>query len=115
MIVRALLRRSSHESRYRALFPFQQEAYRECPPPQPDSRIELWVERLNRAVEANSAGLTDVEAKVIAHRFPLRGGRCLTFRKIGNVVGLSKERVRQLQNEALAKLRRILEIDPFLQ
>ena len=115
VIARALMRRSKHERRYRGLFPVQQDAYRERPPPPPDSRIGLWAERLNQAVKANSAELTNIELKILAHRFPLRGGPCLKFRKIGSAVGLSKERVRQIQNVALKKLRTILEVDPMLQ
>jgi RNA polymerase sigma factor (sigma-70 family) len=115
VIVRALMRRSKHESRYRGLFPVQHDTGLEHPSQPPDLRVGLWAERLNRAVEANSAELTDIETRVLAHRFPLRGGRCLTFQKIGHAVGLSKERVRQIQNVALKKLRTILEVDPILQ
>lgn len=115
VIVRALIRRARHERRYRGLFPVQQDAYLECPSQPPDLRVGLWAERLNRAIEANSAELTDIEATVIAHRFPGRGGRCMTFQKIGRAVGLSKERVRQIQNVALKKLKVILLVDPILQ
>lgn len=115
VIVRALTRRAKHEQRYRGLFPSQQEALREGQPSLAESRIDLWTERLSRAVEVNSADLTDIEARVLADRFPLQGGRCATFLKISHSVGLSKERVRQIQNVALKKLRTTLEVDPVLQ
>lgn len=115
VIARALMRRSRHERRYRGLFPVQQGVYPECPSQPFDSRIGLWVERLNQAVQANSAGLTDLEARIIAHRFPRRAGPVVTLRQTGNAVGLSKERVRQIQYVALNKLRTILEVDPILQ
>ena len=52
---------------------------------------------------------------IIAKRFLRSAGESLTFQEIGNDVGLSKERVRQLQNIALGKLRATLEADPVLR
>jgi len=115
VIARALMRHARREGRYRGLFPVQRDAYMEYTSQPPDFRVGLWAERLNRAVQTNSAELTDIEARVLAHRFPLGGGCCLTFQTIGHSVGLSKERIRQIQNVALKKLRTILEVDPILQ
>ena len=115
VIVRALMRRSKHEKRYRGLFPVQHDVFLEPYSQTPDFRDGLWDERLNRALDGNRAELTDIEARVLRHRFPQRGGRLLTFQKIGYAVGLSKERVRQIQNVALKKLRTILEVDHILQ
>ena len=115
VIARALMRRGKHEGRYRGMFPVQHDVFLEPPSQTADFHDGLWAERLNRALDGNRAELTDLEARVIAYRFPLRGGRCLKFQKIGHAVGLSKERVRQIQNVALKKLRTILEVDPILQ
>lgn len=54
VIARALMRCASHESRYCELIPVQQDADRVRPPRQQESRIAIWVEQLNRAVEVNS-------------------------------------------------------------
>jgi len=51
--------------------------------------------------------LTDREKRILAHRFS-PDGPPPTLASVGRAVGLSKERVRQLQAEALEKLRRAL-------
>jgi RNA polymerase primary sigma factor len=57
-------------------------------------------------------GLLDVldrrEKKIIAQRFGLNGGKPKTLEDIGKDFGVTRERIRQLQNIALAKLRRAL-------
>ena len=63
-------------------------------------------------VETNRACLTDVERAVVMHRFALEGAdarRQPTLAQVGRLVGLTKERVRQIQNSALAKIRAALE------
>jgi RNA polymerase sigma factor (sigma-70 family) len=115
VIARALMRRANHEGRYRGMFPVQHDVFLEPPSQTHDFRDGLWAERLNRALDGNRAELTDLEVRVIAHRFPRRDGRLVTLRQTGYAVGLSKERVRQIQNVALKKLRMILEVDPILQ
>ena len=65
-------------------------------------------------VETNRAELSDVERAVVMHRFALEGtepGRAPTLAQVGRLVGLTKERVRQIQNSALEKIRRALEGD----
>jgi len=42
---------------------------------------------------------------VLALRFGLVGGRPHTLDEIGHDVGLTRERIRQIEKEALAKLR----------
>jgi len=76
---------------------------------------ELSVDRLRRALDENRGDLTERESKVLAGRFPLGGRSRRTLLQIGAALELSKERVRQIQNEALAKLRGVLQVDPFLQ
>lgn len=63
-------------------------------------------------VRKNRADLTDVEAAVIGHRFALdktTDAAPLTLEQVGRLVGLTKERVRQIQNKALDKIRLTLE------
>jgi RNA polymerase sigma factor (sigma-70 family) len=115
VIARALLRRGKGESRYRRLFPVQHDASYEKPSELDDFRMELCLERLRRALDRNIGELTDLEATVLSHRFPMDREPRRTFQEIGNLVGLSKERVRQIQNIALQKLRRVLIEDPVLR
>ncbi len=48
------------------------------------------------------------ELKIINSRFGLDGGRAKTLEEVGQKFGVTRERIRQLQNIALAKLRRAL-------
>jgi RNA polymerase primary sigma factor len=48
------------------------------------------------------------EQKIISQRFGLDGGRPKTLEDVGKNFGVTRERIRQLQNIALAKLRRAL-------
>ncbi len=49
--------------------------------------------------------LPEKERKVIELRFGLRGNEPKTLREIGDILGVSRERVRQLETRALRKLR----------
>lgn len=55
--------------------------------------------------------LSPVEADVLRLRFGIVDDNELTFREIGDKYDLSRERIRQIQNFALSKLRRALERD----
>ncbi len=52
--------------------------------------------------------LDEREHKIISQRFGLDGGRPKTLEDISKNFGVTRERIRQLQNVALAKLRRAL-------
>jgi len=52
--------------------------------------------------------LDDREKKIISQRFGLDGGKPKTLENVGEDFGVTRERIRQLQNIALAKLRRAL-------
>jgi RNA polymerase nonessential primary-like sigma factor len=53
--------------------------------------------------------LTDKQRDVVARRFGLRGHQGATLEEVGRQIGLTRERVRQIQVEALTRLRRTLE------
>ncbi len=75
----------------------------------------LYAERLSKIIAENQVDLTPIEKDVLAQRFPLAvGAERLTLADIGRRMNLSKERVRQIQNSALGKLREALELDPVL-
>src|SRR3984957_14607905 len=52
--------------------------------------------------------LDDRERRIIFQRFGLDGGKPKTLEEVGQKFGVTRERIRQLQNTALAKLRRAL-------
>ena len=68
-------------------------------------------EEVKRIVLENRADLTDVERTVIEHRFGLESGeeRPMTLEQVGQIIGVTKERVRQIQNKAMEKIRMTLE------
>jgi RNA polymerase primary sigma factor len=49
------------------------------------------------------------EAKVLRLRFGLEGEEPMTLKDIGGRLGLTRERVRQIEREALSKLRERME------
>jgi RNA polymerase nonessential primary-like sigma factor len=51
---------------------------------------------------------------VVVRRFGLQGHEDGTLEEVGADVGITRERVRQLQIEALGKLRRMMERDGFV-
>lgn len=114
VIARALMRRGKQEGNHRRLFPVQHDLTFERPSRLPDSNAELYVERLQRALNGNLGDLTELETRILTHRFPKEQGSRMTFQEIGDTIGLSKERVRQIQNIALHKLREVLHSDPVL-
>ncbi|WP_017430993.1 RNA polymerase sigma factor RpoS [Vreelandella jeotgali] len=60
--------------------------------------VDHWLESLN-----------DKQREVVVRRFGLRGHDAATLENVGAEIGLTRERVRQIQVEALKKLRRLLE------
>jgi RNA polymerase sigma factor (sigma-70 family) len=69
-------------------------------------------EEVKRIVLQNTADLTDVERTVIEHRFGLESGELdkpMTLEQVGQIIGVTKERVRQIQNKAMEKIKLQLE------
>ena len=50
--------------------------------------------------------LTPQQREVITLRFGLTDGQALTLARIGEILNISRERVRQIEREALTKLRK---------
>ena len=57
--------------------------------------------------------LTDQEKTVIANRFGMQGERSFTLKEIGETMGLSRERIRQIEAQAKRKLRRIFAVQKY--
>ena len=67
-------------------------------------KLELWLGQLN-----------DKQRIVVERRFGLGGHDKATLEQVGNEIGVTRERVRQIQIDALRRLRKILETEGFSQ
>jgi RNA polymerase nonessential primary-like sigma factor len=61
---------------------------------------------LKRDLEKLMGDLTPQQKEVISLRFGLNDGKPMTLAKIGECLSISRERVRQIEREALSKLRK---------
>ncbi len=61
---------------------------------------------LRRDLEKLMADLTPQQRQVLSLRFGLSDGKPMTLAKIGECLSISRERVRQIEREALSKLRK---------
>ncbi|MEQ9617340.1 MAG: sigma-70 family RNA polymerase sigma factor [Phycisphaerales bacterium] len=119
-IIKAFSRQGMKLSKYRSHFPAEFDPTMEKSNYLETKRAEQvtdTADHLRYIVLSNGAGLTDIERTVIEHRFRLESGqvdeRPLTLEQVGQIIGVTKERVRQIQNKALDKLRTELE-DSFI-
>jgi RNA polymerase nonessential primary-like sigma factor len=64
--------------------------------------LETWI-----------AQLSDKQREVVERRFGLHGYKISTLEEVGNEIGVTRERVRQIQMDALKRLREILESEGF--
>jgi len=77
---------------------------------------EVSVDRLMMQQQVRSflAGmLSPREKEIIEHRFGIHDGQPKTLHVIGDMYGLSKERIRQVQNKALDKLKNSISAQGF--
>ena len=77
---------------------------------QPTDPCELLQdEDLGMSIDQWLSDLTEKQREVVVRRFGLRGHESSTLEEVGREIGLTRERVRQIQVEALKRLREILE------
>lgn len=113
-ILKAFSRTAMKSSRYKNHFPVEFE---------PDMEKSDWsdrkrdqveedcVDELKQIVDRNLAELSDVEQTVIRRRFNWKQAEenPLTLEEVGKIIGVTKERVRQIQNKALLKIKSVME------
>lgn len=82
---------------------------------------EDCIEALRGILKKNEAELTPTERRVLTERFgfgrPAASGRLIpdkTLRQVADIFGVTKERVRQIQNRALSKLRQAIDERVFV-
>jgi len=121
-ILKSFSRVAMRTSRYRGMFPtefdptLEKSDFAEL---QRDQTEDDCVGELRDILFRNLARLSDVEQTVIRARFAIHAPETAdtlppkTLEQVGNMIGVTKERVRQIQNKALRKIRHALE-DGFL-
>ncbi len=79
----------------------------------PDPAELLQDDDVQRHIDAWLGQLNDKQRAVVERRFGLHGYEIATLEEVGNEIGVTRERVRQIQIEALKRLRQILEREGF--
>jgi len=74
-----------------------------------DPSMLLQDEDMNEHIELWLSQLTEKQRVVVERRFGLDGKETATLEQVGEEIGITRERVRQIQMEALKRLREILE------
>ena len=64
---------------------------------------------VNEIVDRWVCALSDKQQAVVERRFGLHGYRCATLEQIGEEIGVTRERVRQIQLDAIRNLRAMME------
>ena len=75
----------------------------------PDPASQAQSADLMAKLEELISEMSTKHQEVLARRFGLRGYQTATLEEVGSEIGLTRERVRQIQVEALTRLRRALE------
>ena len=111
-ILKAFSRQGMKLSKYRQRFPTDFD-----PAMEKSNHLETLratherecADEVKHIVATNEADLSDVEKTVIHYRFGIdtdtREASPLTLEQVGQIIGVTKERVRQIQNKALEKIR----------
>jgi len=78
-----------------------------------DPAALLQNDQVSKHLDVWLDSLPDKQREVILRRFGLRGYDVATLEQVGDDVGVTRERVRQIQVEALKKLRKLLEREGY--
>ena len=79
----------------------------------PDPSLILQDADVQRHIDTWLGQLNDKQRAVVERRFGLYGREISTLEQVGDEIGVTRERVRQIQIEALRRLREILEREGF--
>jgi RNA polymerase primary sigma factor len=77
---------------------------------------ETYDQALNQTVDNALATISEREARILRLYFGLEGEEPKTLEEIGLILGITRERVRQIKERALARMRhasRARLLDPF--
>lgn len=116
-IIKSFSRVAMRTSRLHARFPVEYDPNMErsdFAERRREDRRQSCIEELQVILQQNLAKLNDIEQTVIRERFsldvaPEDGKKAKTLEEIGSIIGVTKERVRQIQNKALRKIRVAME------
>ena len=72
-----------------------------CNSPEEQAKKDL----LSKGIPQMLEELTEREQKVLIHRFGINSSEPKTLAQLGNLLGYSKERIRQIEEGAIVKLR----------
>jgi len=113
-ILKAFSRTAMKASKHRTRFPVEFEPEMEQSDWADRRRDQIeddCIDELKAIVDRNLADLSTVEQTVIRRRFNWQQAEesPMTLEEVGKVIGVTKERVRQIQNKALAKIRSVME------
>jgi len=114
-ILKAFSRQGMKLSKYRQRFPTDFDPKLEKSDFLETKRADFerdTADEVREIVVSNRAELSDVEKTVLEHRFGLESGgheKPMTLEQVGQIIGVTKERVRQIQNKAMEKIKTELE------
>ena len=113
-ILKAFSRTAMKSNRYKTRFPVEFEPEMEKSDWSDRKRDEVeedCIDELKQIVDRNLAELSDTEQTVIRRRFnwQQQEDSPLTLEEVGKIIGVTKERVRQIQNKAMLKIKSVME------
>jgi RNA polymerase sigma factor (sigma-70 family) len=81
----------------------------------PDAEEDLIRREATSLISEAVAGLSNQERQVICYRYGIVGGRPRTLKEVGRIMRISRERVRQIENQAKQKLRKVFSVRRSIQ
>jgi RNA polymerase primary sigma factor len=80
----------------------------EYKPVDPEHYVDLFLK--NERISSLLNHLTDREQMVLRHRYGFKDGEFHTLSDTGELIGVSRERIRQIERRALQKLKKLIEL-----